>query len=144
MKAKKSQNAGTTRVGGKNTMAEETKERVRKPKWDFANEARCSTGAKITIDEDGKMTDVPVNWDNAYALLSTKDFTTKVVFYQWKQATIDARMQILQDKRDLLDERIEEAIRGPDPVKSKQKKLARLKKQLAELEKQLQDDGIAV
>lgn len=118
--------------------------RTKKPDWDYKVNAKDADGNRVPLDENDRMNGVPVNWDKAFAPIPRMSFSSRALQLQWMQLRIDQKIIELQEKRAELELDIQDAIRGPDPRRQAERKVEKLKKQLAELTAQLEADGVKV
>lgn len=116
-----------------------------KPKPDFdVTTALQADGTAVPLDDNGKLTAVPSNWSGDYKGLKRKQFANVDLFFDWKHVQIDARIAKLQEQKAQLDEDREAAkTRKPSPKRAL-KRAAKLRAQLAELEKLLAAEGISI
>lgn len=139
--------ATSKKVGNKVAKQDETanaetkKEKVKRPAFDVTK-AVDSKGAVIPLDENERLTGIPVNWINEYSPLKSSAFAKKETFFEWKAAVVSEQMERLSDRREELLERAEEARKGVDPVVKKQRKLAKMTKEMEKLREELKAQGI--
>jgi hypothetical protein len=136
---------GTTKVGGKDTEAKAKKERkprTKRPAFDLSKAKAGKAGIKL--DDNGRLTAVPTNFEPSYAPLRRSAFTDKATYYEFKATLVDGKIEKLEESKVEWLEKAEECRKGIDPLEKKKRKLTRMKKQMAELEKQLEAEGIEV
>jgi len=143
-------NAETKKVGGAkdtaapaSTAAPAAEKPKGKPVFDIAK-ARNADGAAIALDENGRLSAVPINWTPDYAGLKRSQFGSQAVYLEHKAHVLGFTITRLTDAQADLLVKAEEARKGVDPTTQKLRKLEKLQKMAAELEAQLKADGIEV
>lgn len=115
-----------------------------KPAFDITTAVNAE-GTAIALDDNGRMTGVPANFDpKVHAGLPRTVFTDRATFLEHRARLLDIRIGVIQKQRDDTLVAAKEAREGVDPTKVKLRKLEKLQKMAAELEAQLKADGIEV
>lgn len=122
----------TINVGGE--QGEQGKGKSKKPVWDLSS-AVDTEGNAISLDDKGRLTGVPANYDTNYAPLKRSAFAEVGTFYDFKIFQAESRVAQLREAKA-------EALSPPDPKAKAVKRRARLQKQLAALEAQMAEEGI--
>lgn len=111
-----------------------------KPNFDLAS---AVNGEKpIELDDKGRLTGIPTNFDSSFNALTASQFSNKEIYYRFQASRVDEKIETLNKRKTELLERAEDEKSGADPVKVKVRKAEKMRKQLAELEKQLEEEGI--
>lgn len=126
------------KVASKSVESAEESKKARRPRFTYGS-AVNESGDSIDLDEDGKLTEAPVNWGPEFAPLKRSDFSSKEVFFDWRIAVIRKRAN---DQIEELQAAKLEATEGPDPVKKNVRRFAKMAKQLAALKAALQESGV--
>lgn len=140
--------AETKKVGGAKPEAKtETPAAPEKPKgkpdFDIAN-GKNAEGVPVKLDENGRLSAVPINWTPDYAGLKRAQFASQAVYLEYKAHVLGFNIVRLTDLQADLLVKAEEARKGVDPTTKKLRKLEKLQKMAAELEAQLKADGVEV
>jgi len=107
--------------------------------------AKNAEGEAIPLDENGRLTAVPMNWNpKDFQGLKRSQFGSQAVYLEFRAHVLTFSITRLTDARQDLLEKAEEARKGVDPTTKKLRKLEKLQKAAAELEAQLKADGIEV
>lgn len=113
----------------------------KKPQFDLAT-ALDEKGGAIALDDNGRLTGVPANWDTGYHWLGRSAFANRTIQLQHKLFLFDKITASRAERREELVGDIEEAAVGISPEKKKVKKAQRLMKQLESLKAELEAEGI--
>ena len=113
----------------------------KKPEFDLTT-AVDADGNAIELNDDGRLTAVPVNWSTDYRPIQRSSFASKALFLEFRLHLFDAETAKREARREDLVDAIEEAKNGPSPAKRKLKKAQRLAKQLAALKAELEAQGL--
>lgn len=120
-------------------VAETTKEK--KPVFDFST-AINDDGSAIALDDNGKLTAVPVNWEPKFKSFIRKDFSDPGFIHEWKSYLVDKQIENLQKKKLELAKDATAARQVTSPGKKALRKREKLMTRLTELEEQLKSEGI--
>jgi hypothetical protein len=118
--------------------AERKASRQKRPEFNLAS-AVDSNGAAIPLDEEGRLTAPPANWNKEFRPLKRGAFASREAFFQFKIGFVDRTIARLQETRQELADRA--AGKQADPAKVKAKRRAKLMKELAELEASMRSEG---
>jgi hypothetical protein len=141
--------AETKKVGGAKAEtapageAPKTEKPKGKPIFDITT-AKNAEGVAVPLDENGRLSGVPVNWSPDYAGLKRSQFGSQAVYLEFRAHQLGFSIVRLTDQKADLLQKAEEARKGVDPTTKKLRKLEKLQKMAAELEAQLKADGIEV
>jgi len=94
-------------------------------------------GNSITLDEDGRLTAVPANWETTSQKLKRGQFASREVYYDFLILLVDRQSQRLAERRQELLEQREGKVN--EKVKA-MRQIERLRKKIALLEAAMDGD----
>lgn len=121
----------------------EKKQRTPRPQFDLET-AVDTDGAPVALDDKGRLTAVPTNWDRSCAPLKRASFSTPVLYAEFKLYLFDEATKAREAQRAELVSAVEEARLGKDSTAARSRKAAKLKAQLAALEAELLEAGVTL
>ena len=98
-------------------------------------------GAPIALNDGGKLTAPPQNWDSSWSILVKSNFASVAVFFDWKCVEIDKRIVKLNEKKE---EFREMAKSGGKSQKAKLNKLRKMQAAMEALEAELAAAGVSL
>lgn len=104
--------------------------------------ATAADGSAIKLDDKGRLTALPANWNPSFKPISGKSFANRADRLLFKAILVDAVVTRLQEKAARLRERAANPGKAAVSNERKAKKLEKLRSQIAELEAALAADGI--
>lgn len=116
------------------------KGRAKKPAFDLET-ATNADGETISLSEEGRLTEVPHNFDGSTRMPKRDDFEEVNLYFDFRvlreQMESAARIEELEAQRT-------EAIEGPDPIKKNMKKFQKMAANLEDLKAALEESGVNV
>lgn len=101
--------------------------------------ATNANGARIKLDDAGRLTEVPGNYEpKLHKPLGKKHFATKALLFDFQVGLVDRTIAKLQERREALIAKKA----GKETSARKLARMEKLKAQLAELEKELEGAGV--
>lgn len=126
------------------SIAEAPKRKKKSKRKSFAFATAVAGDKSIPLDENGRLTLVPTNWESNFAPLKRSHFSEPALYHEWRASILEGRIQRLQSEIDTERKTAEELRSGGTPTASKIAKAKKLQRQLAELEKLLAEQGISL
>lgn len=125
-------------AAAKGTEPKAVKEKAVRVDFDIKT-ATNADGARIKLDDAGRLTAVPGNYEpKLHKPLGKKHFATKALLFDFQIGLVDRTIAKLQERREsLLSKKA-----GKETSARKLARLEKLKAQLAELETELKDSGV--
>lgn len=121
----------------------EKKAKKSRPVFDLAS-AKGADGATIALDDEKRLTGVPVNWESGMEPLKRQHFTNRATYFEFKAQLETQKISDIEKRREEWLERAKEARTGTPSTKRKLAKLAKMRDQLAELEEALKQEGVEI
>lgn len=117
----------------------------KKPEFDI-NSALDANGNPIALDEDGRLTAIPHNWDLSFAQIGSRSFTNSDagLIFEHKAFAVNLQIQKKEAQRDSLLQEAKEARTPLSESELKLRKLQKMQEKMAALEKELAAQGITV
>lgn len=112
------------------------RQRRSRPRFELES-ALDASGNAIPLDEDGRLTGVPANWEAPAAKLKRNQFSTRELYYDYLLMLNDRQIRSLNERRQELIDAREGNV---DETAKARKQIERLRKKLALLEAQVDSD----
>lgn len=116
------------------------KGRAKKPAFDLET-ATNADGETIPLSEEGRLTQVPHNFDGSTRMPKRDDFEEVGLYFDFRvlreEMEHSSRLEELEALRT-------EAIEGPDPIKKNMKKFQKMAANLEDLKAALEESGVNV
>lgn len=135
----------TTTTKGKNDSADTKgttkakKERKPRPEFDLTTAVDVD-GKAIALDDKGRLTGIPANWNPRFAKLKRTQFTREA-YFGWLISLEDLKIKVIQERKQEYADKRDGKV---DEVAKKSKKAARMASQLAALSEELKAAGVDV